>query len=75
MGRIYANDDAKKIDAIIALQGEVTLKYLVSHLSLSRPTVWRRVRELLDKGMVEQIGHTRGARYRRRKESPEHHPI
>lgn len=56
--------DAKKIEAIIASQEEITINELVKKLSLSRPTIWRRVQELLNKGIIERIGHTRGARYR-----------
>lgn len=63
VSRSYS-EDAKKIEEIIKKEGEVTLDELVKELSLSRPTVWRRVRELLGKQTIERIGHTRGAKYR-----------
>lgn len=63
-GPSLLSEDAKKIEEIIKKQGEVTLDLLVKALSLSRPTVWRRIQELLTKEIIERIGHTRGARYR-----------
>lgn len=63
-GSASLSEDAKKIEEIILAQGEVTISELIEILSLSRPTIWRRVQELLNKGVVKRIGHTRGASYR-----------
>ncbi len=66
-GNALLSDDAKKIEDIIAAKGEITLNELIKILSLSRPTIWRRLQELLSRGIIERIGHTRGARYRYKK--------
>jgi len=58
------SEDALKVEKIIKMQGEITINQLVEALQLSKPTIWRRVQELLHKGVIERIGHTRGARYR-----------
>ncbi len=58
------SNDSQKIEEIIKTHGEITIDELLKMLSLSRPTIWRRIQELLRKGVVERIGHTRGARYR-----------
>lgn len=58
------SEDAKKMEEVIKKRGEVTLDELVQVFSLSRPTVWRRVQELLNKDIIERIGQTRGAKYR-----------
>lgn len=68
-GSALLSEDAKKIEEVIASQGEITINELVKMFSLSRPTIWRRLQELLQQGMIERIGHTRGARYRYKKES------
>ena len=59
------SDDAKKIEEIIFSSDECTINELMEKLSLSRATIWRRIQELLSKRVIERIGHTRGARYRR----------
>lgn len=61
------SDDVKKIKELIAAQNEISLNELMKVLSLSRPTIWRRLQELLNQGIIERIGHTRGARYRYKK--------
>ncbi len=65
--RAFLSEDAKKIKDIIEAQGEVTIDGLMKTVSLSRPTIWRRLRELLDQEIIERIGQTRGARYRYKK--------
>lgn len=58
-GNASLSEDAKKIEEVILARGEITINDLMEMLSLSRPTIWRRVQELLNKGVVERIGHTR----------------
>lgn len=67
-GSSSLSKDAKKIEEVFLAQGEITINELMEMLSLSRPTIWRRVQELLNKGVVERIGHTRGASYRYKKD-------
>lgn len=61
---IVLSEDAENIEKIIATRGEVTMNELVDLLALSKPTIWRRVQELLNQGLIVRVGHTRGARYR-----------
>jgi ATP-dependent DNA helicase RecG len=63
-GPSLLSEDAKNIEEIFKKQGEVTLNQLVKALPFSRPTIWRRIQELLEKEIIERIGQTRGAKYR-----------
>lgn len=44
--------------------GEKTLEDLMAAFSLSRSSAWRRLKKLIDSGLVIRIGRTRGAKYR-----------
>lgn len=60
--------DDKEIKAILEffeVSSEVTISDVMNTLHISRATAGRRLNELKDKGLIEQIGIGRGTRYRK----------
>lgn len=60
-------DETQKILALFELTEEIAISDVMKALKLSRPTAGRRLAQLTEKGILEQIGQSKATRYRKAK--------
>lgn len=60
-------DDAQKIMALFEKVEELTVSDVMKTLHLSRQTAGRRIKQLIKKGTLKQVGEGKGTRYRKTK--------
>lgn len=63
---LYPDDEGQKIVALLELTPEVSISDIIKLLHLPRSTAGRRLAELTEKGVIEQVGQGKATRYRRR---------
>ncbi|MBA3238286.1 MAG: putative DNA binding domain-containing protein [Parachlamydiaceae bacterium] len=65
-GQTEIKDDGemKAILGLFELSGEVAISDVMQALQFSRPTAGRRLTELIQRGLIEQVGRGKGTRYR-----------
>ena len=61
--------ETQKILALFEISDEITISDVMKALNLSRPTAGRRLANLTEEGLLEQIGKSKATRYRRAKPS------
>lgn len=61
------DDEAQKILALFQIAEELAISDVMKVLHLSRPTAGRKLAELIDRGLLQQIGQGRATRYRKAK--------
>ncbi len=59
------NTESTPLLALFEVAEEVAISDVMKALHLSRPTAGRRLADLIDKGLIEQIGQGKGTRYRK----------
>ena len=59
-------DETQKILALFELSEEITISDIMKILHLSRPTAGRRLAELINKGILQQVGKGKATRYRKK---------
>jgi ATP-dependent DNA helicase RecG len=62
----YAESETDKIMTLFEMTPEISISDVMKALSLSRPTAGRRLAELTEKGVLEQIGQSKATRYRKK---------
>lgn len=61
-------DETQKILALFEMAEEIAISDVMQALKLSRPTAGRRLADLTEKGILEQVGQSKATRYRKTKE-------
>ena len=64
-------DETQKILALFEISEEITISDVMRTLKLSRPTAGRRLAQLTQKGLIEQIGQSKATRYRKTQKNKE----
>lgn len=62
-----ADNETQKILALFEVTDEIAISDVMKVLKLSRPTVGRRLAELTEKGILDQVGQSKATRYRKAK--------
>lgn len=60
---VESDDFAPRLKKIFLSVEDVSIKDIISELGLSRATAGRRIKEMVDQGLLKIIGRGRGARY------------
>lgn len=63
-GREKSRGISEEIRSLFRVADEISVGDVIRELHLSRATASRRLRELVDKGMLNRVGRGRGSRYR-----------
>ena len=63
VSEIEGQDDLEKIKELFVARNEITIKDVTKELSVSRATAVRRLNEMINKGLIKRIGHTKNIHY------------
>lgn len=64
---LVPSDEAAKVLELFEKTEEIAIQDVMDFLSLSRASAGRRLKELVDKGQIVRIGHTKAVRYKKHK--------
>jgi ATP-dependent DNA helicase RecG len=59
------DSDLIKIKELFNISHEITVRDVIQKLSISKPTAVRRLNDMIKKGLIERVGHTKNICYRR----------
>jgi ATP-dependent DNA helicase RecG len=64
-GSVGEDKETQAILALFEVSAEIAISDVINTLHISRPTAGRRLNELINKGIIEQVGIGKGTRYRK----------